>query len=196
RSSGASLEGWVGSANLAARPRPLPPTPPPNPEPARAKSTVERAPAAARAPVAGRVPAAARPAVARAALATQKRGRTQRQGQRGAPSELVPEARDPSAPRSTPAHPPEIDPSATIEPDSLAFQQIALELGPGTVAMAAAARRVDHPLPGNETEEQSPEGAERHSDRPGAARLPEDRRHLAVGDDPSARHSPYQAVDE
>src|SRR4029077_9306480 len=75
RSSGASLEGWVGSANLAARPPPLPPPPPPNPEPARAKSTVERAPAAARAPVAGRVPAAARPAVARAAVATKKRGR-------------------------------------------------------------------------------------------------------------------------
>src|SRR5262245_25382529 len=62
--------------------------------------------------------------------------------------------------------------------------------------MAAAARGVDDPLPGNQMKQRRPERAERHPDGPRAARLTEDRRDLAVGDDLAARHATHDAVHE
>src|SRR5262249_56264845 len=107
-------------------------------------------------------------------------------GPRNPRSQHVTQSRDPLATWTLPARAPEVDLAGAVEGHHLAFQQVALDGRAQAVAMAAAARGVDDTLPGNQMKQRRSERAERHPDCPRAARLPEDRRDLAVGDDLAA----------
>src|SRR3989442_12417062 len=84
----------------------------------------------------------------------------------------------------------------TVEANPLALEELALDVGPEAVAMAAAAGRVDDALPGHEVDHRTAQCAQRHAHRPCAARLPEDGGDLPVGDDPAARDATDDPIDQ
>jgi hypothetical protein len=83
-----------------------------------------------------------------------------------------------------------------VEADSLSLEELALDVRPEAVAVAATARGVDDALPRHQVEERCAEHAERRSHWPRRARLPEYGRDLAVGHDLAARDSAHEPIDE
>src|SRR2546426_332531 len=111
-------------------------------------------------------------------------------------SQLVAQLRDPFPPRALPAHASEVYLAVAIEADALALEELALRVGPEAVAMAAATRRIDDALPGNQVEQWALQRTEGHSHRPRAARLPKDCGNLPVGHHPTAGDAAHQAIDQ
>jgi hypothetical protein len=111
-------------------------------------------------------------------------------------SQLVAQLRGPFSPRTLPATAPEVHLAVTIEADALALEELTLDIGPEAVSMAAATRRIDDALPGNQVEQRTLERAERHSYRPRAAGLSKDCGNLPVGHNPTAGNAAHHPIDQ
>src|SRR5262245_63370243 len=83
-----------------------------------------------------------------------------------------------------------------IEAHAFALKEIALHGCAESIAMRAPPRRPDHALPWHRVQVRATQRRERGPDGARRARLPEDRRHLPVGDDLPARHAGDDAIDE
>src|SRR5437870_3542459 len=59
----------------------------------------------------------------------------------------------------------------TVEANPLALEELALDVGPEAVPMAAPAGRVDDALPGHEVEQRTAQRAQRHAHRPRAVQI-------------------------